>query len=236
MAFPTYQQLIGKTPVVDLSTMLSGATQARGVKVLGKAEFLNPGFSMKDRIARQIFDDAESSGELKPGGTVIAASSGNTGAAAAMVGAMRGYKVIIVTNAKCSQEKMDSIQAYGAELIVVEDGVDYMDEANRLAAENGWFDVNQYDNPANSKAHEETLAPELLADTGGAITHFVAGGSTGGTITGVGRGLKKVKPGVKIVLADPFGSVFAPFFKTKELVKQGTFLVEGYFKAATVAT
>ena len=105
--YKSYQQLIGGTPIVDLSAMLSEATQKRGVKCLGKAEFLNPGFSMKDRIARAIFDEAEASGALKPGGTIIGASSGNTGAAAAMMGAMRGYKVIIVTNSKCSQEKMD---------------------------------------------------------------------------------------------------------------------------------
>jgi cysteine synthase len=105
--FPTYEQLIGGTPLVNLNSMLSEEATARGVTLLGKAEFLNPGFSQKDRIARKIFDEAEKSGALKPGGTVIAASSGNTGAAAAMMGAMRGYKVIIVTNSKCSQEKMD---------------------------------------------------------------------------------------------------------------------------------
>ncbi len=105
--YATYEELIGGTPLVNLNSMLSDECQARGVTLLGKAEFLNPGFSQKDRIARKIFDDAEASGKLKPGGTVIAASSGNTGAAAAMMGAMRGYKVIIVTNSKCSQEKMD---------------------------------------------------------------------------------------------------------------------------------
>ena len=128
------------------------------------------------------------------------------------------------------QEKMDSIRAYGAELMVVEDGVDYMDEANRLATENGWYDVDQYDNPANSIAHEQTMAPELWAQTEGTITHFVAGGSTGGTLSGVGRGLKAVKPDCKIVLADPVGSVFAPMFETGELVDQGKFLVEGVGK------
>ena len=149
---------------------------------------------------------------------------------------------------------MRSIRAYGAELMVVEDGVDYMDEAARLAKENGWYDVDQvrrrrpparppplrlghpsrpllqYDNLANSTAHEETLAPELLEQTENTITHFVAGGSTGGTLSGVGRGLKKVKPDVTIVLADPDGSVFAPMFETGELVEQGKFLVEGVGK------
>jgi cystathionine beta-synthase len=114
--------------------------------------------------------------------------------------------------------------------MVVEDGVDYMDEANRLAAENGWYDVDQYDNLANMKAHEESMAPELYTQTEGSITHFVAGGSTGGTVSGVGKGLKAVKPGVKIVLADPVGSVFAPMFETGELVEQGKFLVEGVGK------
>eukprot|EP01052_Picozoa_sp_SAG31_P019066 SAG31_NODE_1376_length_8593_cov_23.146927_6_plen_118_part_00 len=112
----------------------------------------------------------------------------------------------------------------------MKDGVDYMDEANRLAKENGWYDVDQYDNLANAKAHEETMVPELLDETGGTITHFVAGGSTGGTVSGVGKGLKAVKPEVRIVLADPVGSVFAPMFETGKLVKQGKFLVEGVGK------
>jgi cysteine synthase len=229
-AYPTYEELIGKTQVVDITRMLPPAVAAKGVKLLGKCEFLNPGFSMKDRIARQIFDQAESSGALKPGGTVVAASSGNTGAAVAMIGAMRGYEVVILTNDKCSQEKQDSIKAYGAELIVVGKDKDYMEEANVLSAKNGWFDVNQYDNHANSLAHELTLGPEIWEQTGGAITHFVAGGSTGGTVTGVGRALKKLKPEVQIILADPIGSVFEPFFRTNDLVKQGKFLVEGVGK------
>lgn len=262
--YKKYEEMIGGTPMINLNSMLSDEAQARGVVLLGKAEFLNPGFSQKvnarrhsmlissaqpaalsffrfravrspparpqDRIAREILDQAAASGALQPGGTVIAASSGNTGAATAMMGAMRGYKVIIVTNSKCSQEKMDSITAYGAELIVVEDGVDYMDFANEYAAEHGIYDIDQYDNLANSAAHEKTLAPELLADTDGTITHFVAGGSTGGTLSGVGRGIKAVKPDVQIVLADPVGSVFAPMFETGELVEQGKFLVEGVGK------
>lgn len=123
-----------------------------------------------------------------------------------------------------------SIRAYGAELRVVADGVDYMDEANRLARENGWYDVDQYDNLANMRAHQESMAPEIFQQTEGTVTHFVAGGSTGGTVSGVGKGLKAVKPGVQIILADPVGSVFAPMFETGKLVKQGKFLVEGVGK------
>jgi cysteine synthase len=123
-----------------------------------------------------------------------------------------------------------SIRAYGAELRVVADGVDYMDEANRLARENGWYDVDQYDNLANMRAHQESMAPEIFQQTEGTVTHFVAGGSTGGTVSGVGKGLKAVKPGVQIILADPVGSVFAPMFETGKLVEQGKFLVEGVGK------
>jgi cystathionine beta-synthase len=227
---PRYESLIGCTPTVDLSSLLPAAVAAKGVQLVGKCEFLNPGFSMKDRIVRQILDDAEERGLLQQGGTLVAASSGNTGASCAMVAAMRGFHAVIVTNSKCSAEKCASIQAYGAELIVVDAGVDYMAHANDLAKEHGWFDVNQYENHQNSKAHELTLGPQLWEQTSGQITHFVAGGSTGGTITGCGRALKARNPRIEVVLADPQGSIFAEYFRTGEVVEQEKFLVEGVGK------
>ena len=149
---------------------------------------LNPGFSMKDRIVKSMLDGAEDRGQIRPGGTVVAASSGNTGASVAMQCAMRGFDAVILTNQKCSQEKCDAIRAYGAKLIIVAPGVCYMEEEKRLAIENpGWFSLNQYDNPDNPKAHYGSTGPEIWAGTGGRVTHFVAAGSTGGTVSGTGR-------------------------------------------------
>jgi len=171
------------------------------VRVLAKCEFLNPGFSAKDRIVRNIFDKAEKRGDLKPGGTVVAASSGNTGAAVAMLAAMRGYKAVITTSPKCSQEKMDAIRSYGAKLLISAPGLSeehpqsYMNMARTLAKENGWFDVDQYENLDNPEGHYRTLGPEIWMQTGGRVSHFVMGGSTGGTISGVGHFLKSMKPG-----------------------------------------
>jgi len=222
--------LIGNTPLVDLTALVN--PKVEGVQVLGKAEYLNPGFSMKDRIMMNILSTAEKEGKLKPGMTVVAASSGNTGAACAMLCAMRGYKAVIITNEKCSVEKQDSIRCYGAELMVVSaaDGVDYMEEEIRLADENpDWFSVDQYNNQSNPEAHFMGTGTEIFAQCP-EITHFVAAGSTGGTITGVGRYLKEQKEGVSVVMADPYGSVFYDYWKTGELHKPGKFLVEGVGK------
>ena len=234
---PRYEDLIGKTPLVDITSLAK--PKVPGVKVFGKCEFLNPGFSMKDRIVKNIFDKAEKRGDLRPGDTVVAASSGNTGAAVAMIAAMRGYKAVITTSPKCSKEKMDSIRAYGAELIVSPPGVSedhpksYMNLARSLAVENdGWFDVNPYDNLDNPEGHFRTLGPEIWMQTEGRVTHFVAGGSTGGTISGTGRFLKSMNPKVKAVLADPIGSIFHEYFKTKTVTKPDKFLVEGVGKGS----
>ena len=182
---------------------------------------------MKDRIVKNIFDKAEQNGLLMPGGTVVAASSGNTGAAVAMMAAMRGYKAVITTSPKCSEEKVASIKAYGAELIMSppgrvmgflemftktvsiegvseDDPESYMNMAKQLAKENaGWFDLNQYDNLDNPEGHFKTLGPEIWDQTVGQVTHFVAGGSTGGTITGTGKFLKIKNSNIQCVLADP---------------------------------
>lgn len=242
--FPRYRDLIGNTPLIDISQMLSEKARSRNIRLLAKAEFLNPGFSMKDRIVCAILDSAEERGLLVRGTsseshamkqqTVVAASSGNTGASVAMQCGMRGYRAVILTNSKCSQEKMDAIRAYGADLRVVPEGTCYMEEEFRLAKANpDWFSVNQYDNLDNPLAHYQTTGPEIWAQTAGEVTHFLAAGSTGGTISGTGRFLKEQNPEVKVVLADPVGSVFYEAWKSGDSASAkptGKFLVEGVGK------
>jgi cystathionine beta-synthase len=193
---------------------------------------------VKDRIIRHIFKNAEETGKLRPGGTVVAASSGNTGAATAMVAAMRGYRAVITTSSKCSSEKIDSIRAYGAMVIVCPDGVSeshpdhYMNVATRLAAENDdWFDVNQYDNAQNPDAHYCSLGPEIWEQTRGEVTHFIVAGSTGGTISGNAKYLKEKNPNCKVILADPVGSIFTSYFRGNG-EKGGKYLVEGVGKGS----
>jgi len=248
--YPRFNELIGNTPLVNLSSLLSPEARSKGVQVLAKAEFMNPGLSIKDRIMRHILDKAEASGELRPGMTVVAASSGNTGAATAMLCAMRGYKCIITTNQKCSKEKMDSIKAYGAELIVGPEGVSadspkhYMNIPLELikADPQTYFDVNQYENPRNPEAHYATLGPEIWKQTAGTVTHFVAAGSTGGTVSGVGRYLKdmymlqETGGSVKVVMPDPVGSIFKQQYETGSHGKASKFLVEGVGKDSIPGT
>jgi cysteine synthase len=223
--FPRYGGLIGATPLVDVTHLApKGALAHSGTKVLAKCEFLNPGYSIKDRIAVHIIQSALGDGSLQPGGTIVAASSGNTGAAVAMVAAQVGHPCVIITSPKCSAEKMDAIVSYGATLLVSPPGCPegdpnhYMEIETRLAGENeGWFSVNQYENKKNSEAHYLTLGPEIWEQTDGKVTHFVAGGSTGGTVSGVGRSLKE-KSGdrVHVTIADPVGSVLSEAFGRHE--------------------
>lgn len=233
---PRFRHLAGNTPLVDLTALAT--PQVGNVRVLAKCEFMNPGYSIKDRIVYHILDEAEASGALKPGMTIVAASSGNTGAATAMAAAMRGYKCIIITSPKCSQEKMDAIRAYGVELLVTasglkpEDPAHYMNIEISLCEENSnYFGVNQYENQLNPLAHYKTLGPEIWKQTEGKVTHFVAAGSTGGTISGTGRYLREASEGrTKIVMADPVGSIFFDYFKTGELNQPEGFEVEGVGK------
>lgn len=233
-SIPTFQDLIGNTPMIDLSALLPPVVASRGVRVLAKCEFMNPGLSVKDRIMQHIFNKAEARGDLKPGSVVVAASSGNTGAATAMLAAMRGYHAIITTSPKCSKEKMAAIKAYGAELLISNPGLTasdsghYMNHANKIVnTENNkirenktknktfWFNVSQYDNPNNPEAHATTLGPEIWKQTCAAnipVTHFVAAGSTGGTISGTSSFLKQKDPSILTTLADPVGSIFTEHF------------------------
>jgi cystathionine beta-synthase len=208
----TTPQLIGGKPLLDLSQYSLNPK----VKIMAKCEYLNPSGSIKDRIAQHIIAQAESSGQLKPGMTVVAATSGNTGAAIAMASALRGYDYIVITNKKTSKEKIDAMKAYGGEVQVSPSGVapdhpdHYQNIENRLVAENPgtYYGVDQYNNPYNTEAYEVTLGPEIWHQTSGEVTHFIAGGSTGGTVSGTGRYLKSQNDKVRVVMADPHGSVF----------------------------
>lgn len=189
--------------------------------VLAKIETTNPGNSVKDRMALQMIEDAEADGRLKPGGTIIEGTSGNTGMGLALVAIIKGYKLICVLSDKQSKEKMDILRAVGAQVHVCptnvspEDPRSYYSVSKRLAEEipNSWY-VNQYDNPSNSKAHYLTTGPEIWEQTEGKITHFVVGVGTGGTISGVGKYLKEKNPNIKIWGIDTYGSVFKKYHET----------------------
>ncbi|MEM8924293.1 MAG: cystathionine beta-synthase [Actinomycetota bacterium] len=204
--------LIGNTPMVRLKQVTEGIA----CPVVLKLETTNPGGSAKDRPALTMIDTAEREGLLKPGGTIVEPTSGNTGVGLAIVAAQRGYKCIFVVTDKVAPEKVDLLRSYGAEVVVCpgavapEDPQSYYSTADRLSREvPGAFRPNQYGNPANPQAHVETTGPEIWRQTDGRITHFVAGAGTGGTITGVGRYLKSVSDSVQIVAADPEGSVYS---------------------------
>ena len=206
---------IGNTPLVRLNRVTEGLP----VTVLAKVEFFNPGGSVKDRIGLSMIEAAEREGRLKPGGTIIEGTSGNTGAGLAIAAIAKGYKCIFTTTDKQSQEKVDVLRAFGAEVIVCptnvapEDPRSYYSVARRLAEEipNAVY-LNQYDNPANAEAHYLTTGPELWEQTEGRITHYFAGAGTGGTISGTARYLKERKPDVKVVGVDPYGSVYYKYF------------------------
>ncbi len=206
--YTSADQLIGKTPLLELTHI--EAAEGLQAKILAKLEYFNPAGSVKDRIAKAMIDDAEASGQLKPGATIIEPTSGNTGIGLAAVAAARGYRIIIVMPDTMSVERRQLMQAYGAELVLSE-GAKGMKgaiaKANELAAqiENSFIPA-QFDNPANPKAHLETTGPEIFGDTDGKVDIFVAGVGTGGTVTGVGRYLKSKNPGVKVVAVEPASS------------------------------
>ncbi|HSB09227.1 MAG TPA: cysteine synthase [Blastocatellia bacterium] len=222
--------LIGQTPLVKLNKLTRGIDAL----VLAKMESLNPGGSVKDRIGISMIDAAERDGRLRPGGTVVEATSGNTGIGVALVCAVRGYKAVFVMTDKCSVEKVRYLKALGADVVVVPvaakpDSPDhYVATARRIAQEtpNSLF-VFQYGNPANPEAHYRTTGPELWEQTQGRITHFVSGIGTGGTISGTGRYLKEKNPRIRVIGADPYGSVFKTYKETGKLMQGTPYLVEG---------
>lgn len=210
-------ETIGNTPLVQLNNIVKDLP----CKVLAKVEYFNPGHSCKDRMALKMVEDAEKDGRLKPGGTIIEGTSGNTGMGLALAAIVKGYKLICVLTDKQSKEKMDILRAVGAEVVVCPTDVEptdprsYYSVSKRLAEEtpNGWY-VNQYDNPSNAQANYEQTGPEIWQQTEGKITHFIVGVGTGGTISGVGKYLKEQNPNVKIWGVDTYGSVFKKYHET----------------------
>jgi cysteine synthase A len=226
--------LIGNTPLIRLKA----ASEATGCEILGKAEFLNPGQSVKDRAALWIIRDAEAKGLLRPGGRIVEGTAGNTGIGLAMVASALGYRTTIVIPRTQSQEKKDAIRLAGADLVEV-DAVPYSNPDNyvrysgRLAEElartdpNGAVWANQFDNVANRRAHEETTGPEIWDQTGGKVDGFVCAVGSGGTLAGVAAALRARKPGVKIGLADPYGASLYHYYAHGELKAEGSSISEG---------
>ena len=212
-------ETIGWTPLIRLNRV------TRGIRtpVYGKAEFFNPGGSVKDRIGLPIIERAESEGKLRPGGTIVEGTSGNTGVALAMAAALRGYRCIFTMPDKMSQEKVRLLKAFGAEVVITPTAVapthpdSYIETAKRIARETpNAILANQFYNQANPDAHYASTGPELWEQTGGRITHLVAGAGTGGTVTGVARYLKEKNPKVKIVVGDPVGSILAELWRGRD--------------------
>src|SRR5678815_1670379 len=223
-------EVIGNTPMVRLNRI------GRGLKpiLLAKLEYLNPGGSVKDRIGVAMLEAAEKAGRIRPGGTIIEGTSGNTGMGLALASAIKGYQCIFTMPDKMSQEKIDALRALGAEVIVTPTQVEHNDPrsyhsvALRLSREipNSIF-PNQYENPANTQAHYDTTGPEIWEQTEGKVTHVVIGVGTGGTITGVARFLKEKNPNIKVIGADPVGSIFAEMFKTGKKPQVQPYKTEG---------
>jgi len=224
------EELIGNTPIIRLSRFC----QSENLKhtILGKCEFLNPGGSVKDRIAFHMVRKAEETGRLKPGGTIIEATAGNTGIGLAQVAAVRGYKLITVMSEKVSKDKVNFLRALGAETVVlpggkpISDPDNFMNRARKMAEDTGAWLANQFYNETNAEAHYQSTGPEVWNQTGGTVDVLIAGVGTGGTLSGTGRYLKEHKPGVKVVLADPIGSSLADLVQGKES-KSASYLVEG---------
>lgn len=222
--------VVGNTPLVRLNQV----TQGLKCTTYAKVEFTNPGGSVKDRIAMHIIDEAERTGALKPGGTIVEGTSGNTGAGLAMVAALRGYKAIFVLPDKQSEEKRAALRAWGARVVVTpthvspEDPRSYYKTAERLVKETpNSFYANQYHNLANPKAHYQLTGPELYDQLDGNIDVFIAGVGTGGTITGIGKYLKEQRSDIKVIGVDPVGSLYYDYFHTGQLTQAHSYLLEG---------
>ncbi|MGF1507466.1 MAG: cystathionine beta-synthase [Anaerolineae bacterium] len=223
-------EAMGQTPLVRLNSVTRGIE----ADLLAKVEFFNPGGSVKDRIGLSIIEDAEASGKLRPGGTIVESTSGNSGVGLAIVAAIRGYKTVFVMPDKMSNEKIQLLRAFGARVVVTPTAVEpddprsYYNVAKRIVEETpNSILANQYHNPVNPQVHYETTGPEIWEQTGGQIDVFVAGLGTGGTISGVGRYLKEKNPDIQIVGVDPIGSLLYEYFYTGELGDATTYRVEG---------
>lgn len=222
--------LIGNTPLVRLSSSASWPKAT----VLAKLEFFNPGGSVKDRMALYIIEDAEKTGQLKPGGTIVDNTSGNTGIAVALIASIKGYKTIFTCADKTSQEKVDLLKSLGAEVVITPSEVEAdsplscYQTARRIAQETpGCFYLNQYDNPKNPEAHYHTTGPEIWKQTRGQIDYFVAGIGTGGTLSGVAKYLKEKNPLIRVIAVDPCGSVFTQYIKNGKPSTSKFYYLEG---------
>lgn len=230
----TFSAGIGHTPLVRLRQ----ASEATGCEILAKAEFLSPGGSVKDRTALGLLDDAERRGLIRPGGSIVEGTAGNTGIGLALLGNSRGYRTVIVIPDTQSREKIDALRVTGAEVRLVpavpfKDPKHYVHIARALAGElnatspgSAWF-ANQFDNTANRDWHEAHTGPEIWEQTSGNVDGFVCAAGTGGTLAGVGRALKARNPALRVALADPAGSALARFINTGELVAEGSSISEG---------
>jgi cysteine synthase A len=225
---------VGRTPLIRLNKV----SELTGCEILGKAEFMNPGQSVKDRAALYIIRDAVARGALRPGGTIVEGTAGNTGIGLAMIGAAMGFRTVIVIPDTQSQEKKDAIRAFGAELVEVpavpyRDPNNYVKYSGRLAEAldesepGGAVWANQFDNVANRQAHLETTAPEIWEQTGGTIDGFICAVGSGGTLSGVAAGLRAVSPGIRIGLADPDGASLYNWYAHGDLKAEGSSITEG---------
>lgn len=220
--------LIGHTPIVELKSFDTGLC-----RLFVKLENQNPGGSIKDRIALSMIEEAEKSGKLKPGGTLVEATAGNTGLGLALVASLKGYRLILVIPDKMSREKIFHLRAMGAEVRMTRSDVGkghpeyYQDMAKRIADESGAFYINQFSNPANPLAHETTTAPEIWEQMSGKVDAVVMGVGSGGTLAGVARYFERVAPNVEMVLADPAGSILVDYVQTGQFDTAGSWLVEG---------
>ncbi|HEX9740539.1 MAG TPA: cysteine synthase family protein, partial [Ignavibacteriaceae bacterium] len=223
-------ELIGNTSLVKINKINKGLKP----QIFAKLESLNPGGSVKDRIGIAMLEAAEKAGQISPGGTVIEATSGNTGIGLALACAVKGYKSIFVVTDKVSPEKINYLKALGGEVIVVSNAVEpdspeyYVTVAKRISGEtpNSFFPY-QYSNPANPEIHYKTTGPEIWLDTDGKITHFISSIGTGGTISGASRFLKEKNPNIQVIGADPLGSIFKTYKETGKIIKGTPYLVEG---------
>jgi cysteine synthase len=220
---------IGRTPLLRLRRL----SESTGCEILGKAEFMNPGGSVKDRAALGIIEEAEARGAVRPGATIVEGTAGNTGIGLTMVGCAKGYRTVIVIPETQSIEKISLLRTLGAEVITVpekpySDPGNYNRQAQRLAEEKGWFWANQFDNVANRLAHYKTTGPEIWEQTAGEVTGFVASVGTGGTLAGTSLFLKQRNPKIKTVCADPYGAAMYSWFKNGDVeTKDGDSVAEG---------
>ncbi|HVL17708.1 MAG TPA: pyridoxal-phosphate dependent enzyme [Gemmatimonadales bacterium] len=223
-------ETIGGTPLIRLSRLGGGIR----TPIYGKAEYANPGASVKDRIGLAIIEDAERRGELKPGGTIVEGTSGNTGVGLAIAASLKGYRCIFTMPDKMSQEKVRLLKAYGAEVVITPTAVppdhpdNYVMKAKQIAKETpGAVLANQFYNPINPEAHYDTTGPEIWEQTEGKVTHLVAGAGTGGTVSGAGKYLKEKNPKVRVIAADPIGSLYTHYHRSRTLGEGHPYKVEG---------